>query len=296
MILARPLRPAAEKTVAPFRRRRDRQEDARHWLVRQHRSKDDQVLLEEYRAMRDEITTAMNSQISVLAFGAATLGFSFAAASTTSDKHFREMFLLVLVPLLCYLILTVWFAEVLRMLRAGTFLMRLEKRLDELGFGALSWESSVFQARCETGPTAFLQDPDRFRTYAIMLLFWTIAGTSIAIGWHAVSAYSWQHFFAIAALAVSIAVLAWLQALRLRQVKKLAIPPLRIGASGDDVRWVQEILQSEGIYAGNVDGQFGSLTAEAVCCFQWAHDLEADGIVGFMTMILLDERQARSQE
>jgi hypothetical protein len=270
MILARPLRSPPQGTQAPFRRRRDRRDDAKHWLYRKHRAKDREVLLEEYRAVRDEITTAMNSQISVLAFGAATLGFSFAAASTTSDKHFREMFLLVLVPLLCYLILTVWFAEVLRMLRAGTFLMRLEKRLDEqFGFGALSWESTIFQARCETGPKAFLQDPDRFRTYAIALLFWTIAGTSIAIGWDAVTAYSWQHFFAIAALAVSIAVLSWLQVLRLR-----------------------EILRDERLYAGNVDGWFGPVTAQAVCRFQKENELEEDGVVGLMTMMLLDERRA----
>lgn len=107
------------------------------------------MLLEEYRAIRSEVTTSMQAQISTLAFGAATLGFSFAAASQTSDKKFRDMFLLVLVPLLSYLVLTIWFAEVMRMLRAGTFLMRLEKRLDEqFGLGALSWESTIFQVRC----------------------------------------------------------------------------------------------------------------------------------------------------
>lgn len=253
------------------------------------------MLLEEYKAVRDEVTTSMNSQISILAFGSATLGFSFAAAAQTSDQNFREMFLLVLVPLLCYLILTVWFAEVMRMLRAGTFLMRLEKRLDEqFGFGALSWESTIFQVRSQTGPRAFLQDPDRFRTYAIALLFWTIAGTSIVIGWDAVPSYSWQHVLAIAALTASVAVLVWLYVLRVREVRQLASPPLGIGSSGEDVRWVQSMLSEARVYDGEANGEFDPPTEEAVCRFQKKNDLEEDGVVGLMTMMLLDEQAPQS--
>jgi hypothetical protein len=263
---------------------------ARHWLVRKNRGRDDQVLLEEYKAVRAEVTTSMQAQISVLAFGAATLGFSFAAASQTSNAKFRDMFLLVLVPLLCYLILTVWFAEVMRMLRAGTFLMRLEKRLDEeFGYGALTWESTVFQGRCERGPAAFLLDPDRFRMLAIGLLFVTIAVTSIVIGWGSVSLYAWQHWFAVAALVAAIGVLVWLYVLRSRQVHKLANPLLREGAEGTEVEHWQRELSAAGFYTGRIDGRFGSLTKAAVCKLQEENGLEVDGVIGLMTLDLLDD-------
>jgi len=274
------------------RRQTDREADARHWLVRKNGKVNDKVLLEEYRAVRAEVNKSLQAQISVLAFGAATLGFAFAAAAQTSNPKFRDMFLLVLVPLLCYLVLTVWFAEVMRMLRAGTFLMRLEKRLDEdFGHGALTWESTIFQARCQRGPGAFLRDPDRFRMLAIALLFWTIAGTSIVIGWGAVGAYSWQHIFAISALVISVAVLVWLYVLRVGEVRSLARPLLRKGAEGKDVVELQGLLQAEQLYGGQIDGVFGSKTVDALSAFQQRNDLEADGIVGLPTRTVLEQRK-----
>ena len=273
--------------------RPDREEQARQWLVRKHGTVDDRVLLEEYRAVRAEVTTSLQAQISVLAFGAATLGFAFAAAAQTSSPRFRDMFLLVLVPLLCYLILTVWFAEVMRMLRAGVFLMRLEKRLDEdFGYGALTWESTIFQVRSRRGPRAFLEDPDRFRMLAIALLFWTIAGTSIVIGWSGVAGYSWQHVFAVTAFGVSIAALAWLYVMRVREAQLLARPLLREGDEGQEVREMQGILRAEDLYSGQIDGEFGPSTEDALRTFQEKNDLHADGIVGLPTTTLLLQKGA----
>jgi hypothetical protein len=246
--------------------------------------------------VRAEVTTSLQAQISVLAFGAATLGFAFAAAAQTSSPRFRDMFLLVLVPLLCYLVLTVWFAEVMRMLRAGVFLMRLEKRLDEdFGYGALTWESTIFQVRNRRGPAAFFQDPDRFRMLAIALLFWTIAGTSIVIGWSGVSGYSWQHIFAVTAFGVSIAALVWLYIMRVREARLLARPLLREGDEGREVRELQGILSTEDLYQGRIDGEFGPSTEDALRTFQEKNDLHADGIVGLpTTTLLLQKRASRS--
>ena len=55
------------------------------------------------------------------------------------------------------------------------------------------------------------------------------------------------------------------------------------GSEGEGVRELQEILLSLGYYTGQVDGQFGSGTRDAVKIFQAQHDLEPDGIVGQMT-------------
>jgi hypothetical protein len=246
--------------------------------------------LEEYKTIRAEITSSITAQISILAFGAATIGFSFAAASQTSNEKFRDMFLLVLVPLLCYLIVIAWFAEVMRMLRAGAFLMRLEKRLDEqFGYGALTWESTIFQARCRTGASAFFQDPDKFRIFAIWLLFFTIAGTSIVIGWGSVSLYGWQHFFAVIALVAAFAVVLWIYLLREREVKRLARPWLRKGDEGQDVAALQQDLYDAGFYSGPVKERFGKATRAAVKEVQRANGLEVDGTVGLMTLYLIEE-------
>lgn len=266
--------------------------DARQWLVRTNRAENDQVLLEEYKTIRAEVTTSISAQISILAFGAATIGFSFAAASQTSNEQFRDMFLLVLVPLLCYLIVVVWFAEVMRMARAGAFLMRLEKRLDEqFGYGALTWESTIFQSRCRSGVSAFLQDPDKFRVFAIWSLFFTIAGTSIVIGWGSVSLYAWQHFFAVTALAVAFAVVLWIYLLREAEVRRLARPWLREGDEGTDVAALQQDLDDAGFYKDKspAEGVFDDATSEAVERLQRKHGLEVDGMVGLMTMYLLED-------
>jgi hypothetical protein len=264
--------------------------DARQWLVRTNRAVDKELLLEEYKTIRAEVTSLLSAQVSILAFGAATIGFSFAAASQSSNEKVRDMFLLVLVPLLCYLIVIVWFAEVMRMLRAGAFLMRLEKRLDEqFGYGALTWESTIFQARCRSGPSAFLQDPDRFRVFAIWLLFFTIAGTSIVIGWGSISLYGWQHFFAVTALVVAFSVVLWIYLLRENEVRRLARPWLRKGDEGLDVEAVQQDLYDAGFFDGPVEGRFGKATRAAVKRLQRANGLEVDGEVGLMTLYLLEE-------
>lgn len=57
-------------------------------------------------------------------------------------------------------------------------------------------------------------------------------------------------------------------------------PTLRRGARGNITRLLQERLNSLGFNCGAVDGIFGHGTSVAVCAFQRAHGLTADGIVG----------------
>jgi len=60
----------------------------------------------------------------------------------------------------------------------------------------------------------------------------------------------------------------------------LAAEALKKGASGDEVRIVQQRLKQWDYYDGPVDGIFGSETEAAVKKFQRAHNLVADGVVG----------------
>jgi len=56
------------------------------------------------------------------------------------------------------------------------------------------------------------------------------------------------------------------------------------GSVGDEVARLQERLRELGYYSGEVDGQYGQGTAEAVTLFQKQHGLAADGVAGSLTL------------
>lgn len=58
------------------------------------------------------------------------------------------------------------------------------------------------------------------------------------------------------------------------------MPVLRRGSSGQAVRTLQGVLQVNGYYNYEIDGEFGSLTEVAVRSFQMDSGLPNDGIVG----------------
>ena len=55
------------------------------------------------------------------------------------------------------------------------------------------------------------------------------------------------------------------------------------GASGADVKRIQEALKAKGFNPGAIDGEFGPGTEAAVIAFQKSEGLAADGIVGLQT-------------
>lgn len=58
---------------------------------------------------------------------------------------------------------------------------------------------------------------------------------------------------------------------------------LKSGMSGDDIKFLQESLNSLGNYGLTVNGTFDSSTESVVKAFQKNNGLSADGIVGQMT-------------
>ena len=62
---------------------------------------------------------------------------------------------------------------------------------------------------------------------------------------------------------------------------------LKIGSKGDAVLEVQQLLKAQGCYSGELDGDFGSGTEQAVKDFQKKQGLTADGVVGPQTMAAL---------
>lgn len=72
-----------------------------------------------------------------------------------------------------------------------------------------------------------------------------------------------------------------------------AAPVLKNGSFGDAVTQLQTRLQALGYYQGEIDGQFGSGTKEAVTLFQLQHGLDADGVVGQATAAALYDDSAQ---
>lgn len=67
---------------------------------------------------------------------------------------------------------------------------------------------------------------------------------------------------------------------------------LSSGSSGDEVKRMQQRLKDLGFYEGEIDGDFGKGTKNAVMLFQKQHNLSADGIAGSMTLTKLYSDEA----
>lgn len=70
---------------------------------------------------------------------------------------------------------------------------------------------------------------------------------------------------------------------------------LKDGKVGSDVLRLQEMLKLLGYYAGEPDGRFGSATLKALRQFQADERITLDGIVGWESWNLLNERVAKLQ-
>ncbi|MDX6679321.1 MAG: hypothetical protein QOE31_3373 [Solirubrobacteraceae bacterium] len=69
----------------------------------------------------------------------------------------------------------------------------------------------------------------------------------------------------------------------------MAEPTLKKGSKGQAVKDLQEALKALGFAVGAVDGVFGKKTEDAVEAFQKLQGIDADGIVGPITWINIDE-------
>jgi hypothetical protein len=191
-------------------------------LGRRSSAPDKETLLKQYELVRSEVITSLQIQQQILAFGIATIGLLAGAAFVGRSAQFKSELLVVFLPLVAYLALTIWFSEVLRMLRAGAFLMTVEKKLDEHHDGSLVWESRVASGRLTYTfwrRSATPVDPDQLRLLAVTLLFLTLAVASIMIGWGEASGYA--RAFAIATGTLTAVLLPRLFGLHLRQLRYL---------------------------------------------------------------------------
>src|SRR5215213_5733288 len=69
----------------------------------------------------------------------------------------------------------------------------------------------------------------------------------------------------------------------------MAEPVLKKGSNDPAVRDLQETLKALGYDPGPINGNFGAKTESAVKQFQQAREIAADGVVGRVTWINIDE-------
>lgn len=72
------------------------------------------------------------------------------------------------------------------------------------------------------------------------------------------------------------------------EIDDFVFPVLRLGSSGNLVKYLQFKLSNLGYSVGNIDGVYGRNTQSAVRAFQQANGLTADGIVGRRTWYKLN--------
>jgi hypothetical protein len=142
------------------------------------------LALKEYEALRAEILATMDTQQGTLRFGTAALSIlAVGAFNVWEDKLVTTLAFLFVAPFLSKLVITIWMGEVTRMMRAGDHLKRVEDRFHELfpemPKPVMSWETSL---RDPTSATTRWKRHYEWNYLAIVLMFWSIAVASMALG------------------------------------------------------------------------------------------------------------------
>lgn len=107
------------------------------------------IMLEEYRTLRQESLDAMKNRNTILSFGLAVIGavFTGSIVAHRNDAYSpaSDFSLILMIPAISILVLLMWLGEYERSQRAGEFLATLERRINEETSrgGLLSWETTL---------------------------------------------------------------------------------------------------------------------------------------------------------
>jgi hypothetical protein len=90
------------------------------------------VSLEEYKTLREEVKQSNINQFQSLSFGSAAIGVLLSAGFYSWDKTLLTTFIIfsLFVPLLSFLSTFLWLGEIARMIRAGNFIVFIEKKME----------------------------------------------------------------------------------------------------------------------------------------------------------------------
>lgn len=143
-----------------------------------------ELALAEYNALREEILTTMQTQQGTLRFGTATLSILvIGALNVWDDELVASLAFLFAIPFLANLVITIWMGEVTRMMRAGDHLAEVEARFQglypDMPSPIMRWEGGLRDPR---SPTTRHKSHYEWNYLAIVLIFWTMAFASMAVG------------------------------------------------------------------------------------------------------------------
>lgn len=132
---------------------------------------------EEYKALRDEILTAVRAQLDILRFGTAVLVVLLSAAgAAVKERPLPAAIAFLFVPAVSAMTLTMWSAEMFRMMRAAVYILKLEDKLKALANDevVLGWEHWAHRK----------EDPDveAAHTWTIRIAFGAVSFVSLGFG------------------------------------------------------------------------------------------------------------------
>ena len=135
------------------------------------------ILLEEYKTLRQESLTAMNNRNRVLSFGLAAIGAIVTGGIYVYDSvdhlSISCLVFIIVIPAITSFILLMWLGEYERMQRAGKFLVELEGRINkEARETLLTWETKLRED----------QSHMKYPYHATVLLLIGISGISLVCG------------------------------------------------------------------------------------------------------------------
>jgi len=136
-----------------------------------------EILLEEYKMLRQESLNAMNNRNRILSFGLATIGAilagSIAAHTKSTYSPVSCLALIFMVPVISTFVLLMWFGEYKRMQRAGKFLSGLEDRINkDARKRLLTWETHLRDKKLHM----------KYPYYATVALLLVISWISLVLG------------------------------------------------------------------------------------------------------------------
>ncbi len=139
-----------------------------------------EIMLEEYKTLRQESLDAMKNRNTILTFGLAAIGalftgnFLFYDSNVYVDYPFISSIMLILmIPAISSFLLLMWLGEYERSQRAGKFLVKLECKINlESSRGLLTWETHLRKN----------QSHMKYPYYATAMLLIGISGISVVLG------------------------------------------------------------------------------------------------------------------
>jgi hypothetical protein len=180
------------------------------------------VVMHEYDAIRSEVDNSLSNQVSILTFGAATVGLLVAAAGTLwrDAELLAGLLLLLVVPTACFLTLAIHHAELVRLMRAGLFLHELENWVNKAPWPGKPEVKPVRVLRWEQWAIREDEaDIDRYSSFAIRLVFSLLAYGFMFAGYLRLrSIDGFNQWVAVSALVLSLLLsvpgAVWVQCLK----------------------------------------------------------------------------------